>query len=89
MRINRRALDCYMNDGWAKTSICDTKSSSLFYVGSENGYIYEWDIKNTTQPINEYEAHTKRVSQLSISPDGWMMASTGFDNKCYLWVGSN
>jgi len=37
MRINRRALDCYMNDGWAKTSICDSKSSGIFYVGSENG----------------------------------------------------
>ncbi|KAI6246206.1 Ribosome assembly protein 4 [Erysiphe necator] len=54
---------------------------------SDDFTMYLWDIAKGNKPITRMVGHQKQVNHVTFSPDGLLIASSGFDNHTKLWNG--
>lgn len=52
---------------------------------SEDCTMYLWELSKGTKPIARMTGHQKGVAYATFSPDGRLIASTGFDNHSKIW----
>ncbi|KAJ8964957.1 hypothetical protein NQ314_004512 [Rhamnusium bicolor] len=64
--------------------VCLHPNQTELFVGDQNGIIYRWDLRtdNNEQLIPENDA---MILDISISPDGYLMASVNNKGRCYIW----
>lgn len=54
-------------------------------TASDDFTMYLWEPSKSTKPIARMLGHQKQVNHVTFSPDGLLIASTGFDNHTKLW----
>jgi ribosome assembly protein 4 len=47
--------------------------------------MYLWEVAKGTKPIARMLGHQKQVNHVTFSPDGLLIASSGFDNHTKCW----
>lgn len=62
---------------------------NMMVTGGTDGYIRLWDFpiekSKGTQPLKEYEGHTKEIDDIDISADGNFIVSVAKDGKAFQW----
>ena len=56
-------------------------------TASDDFTMYLWEPSSTTKPLARLLGHQKQVNHVSFSPDGFTIASCGWDNHVKLWNG--
>ena len=59
--------------------------SERLVTASDDFTMYLWEPSKGTKPIARLHGHQKQVMDVSFSPDGSIIASTGFDNQTKIW----
>ncbi|KAI1873060.1 uncharacterized protein JN550_003313 [Neoarthrinium moseri] len=52
---------------------------------SDDFTMYLWDPDEGTKPVARLHGHQKQVNHVTFSPDGALIASSGFDNHTKIW----
>jgi ribosome assembly protein 4 len=61
------------------------KVAERLVSASDDCQIYLWQPMDGTKPLAKMLGHQKQVNHVTFSPDGTLIASTGFDNHTKLW----
>lgn len=80
---------------WRAESVTDTiytiqwlPNQNVLISGGSSNEICFWDFKYT-KPVRVLEGHTDKVISLSVSADGYLLASKSEDNTVRLWITAN
>lgn len=65
---------------WVR-SLRFSDDGSRLYSGATGGGVIRWDVANRLP----FDGHTDRVRAVALSPDGNILATTGFDRQIFLW----
>ncbi len=73
---------------YEKVAKVQGKIAERLVSASDDCTLYLWDpINQGTKPIERMGGHQKQVNHVSFSPDGTIIASSGFDGQTKLWDG--
>jgi len=72
------------NAGWGDVSFNPQKNIVAAGTGNTQGAIYLWNITNGQQ-LSSLRGHTGRITGISFSPDGLLMATASYDGSVRLW----
>ncbi|KAF4127027.1 ribosome assembly protein 4 [Geosmithia morbida] len=61
------------------------KTSERIVSASDDFTMYLWDPAQGTKPVARMLGHQKQVNHVTFSPDGMLIASSGFDNHTKIW----
>lgn len=61
------------------------KTSERIVSASDDFTMYLWDPSQGTKPVARMLGHQKQVNHVTFSPDGLLIASSGFDNHTKIW----
>ena len=56
-------------------------------TASDDFTIFLWEPTSSTKPLARLLGHQKQVNHVTFSPDGLLIASSGFDNHVKVWSG--
>jgi len=67
------------------TSVSFSKSGQFLFTGQEDNNFTVWDTL-TTEKVYSVAAHNNRVSCVSVSPDGYALCTSSWDNELKIWA---
>jgi guanine nucleotide-binding protein G(I)/G(S)/G(T) subunit beta-1 len=72
----------------AVTSLQFSSSGRILFAGYDNSSCYAWDslLPSTKTPIFVLDKHSMRISSVSLSSGGHVVALTSWDNTISLWI---
>ncbi len=76
-------VDNYINCGC--TTAAFSKSGRLLFAGYDDYNCHVWDAFRRER-VGIMQEHDGRVSRVSVSPDGLCVATSGWDNMCFIWT---
>ncbi|TDH69553.1 hypothetical protein CCR75_005024 [Bremia lactucae] len=64
--------------------VASSRCGNFLFVGAESGKVYIWDVK-TGELVTVFDAHYKRVSDLSLTSDDSHLITAGEDALVHAW----
>ena len=68
-----------------KAATIDNKIVERLVSASEDNTLFLWEPSTSTKPLARLLGHQKSINHVTFSPDGYYIASSGWDNHVKLW----